>query len=191
MKTDVSLVSWAAEQAASLLAPLGDRWLHVQGVVEAARWVGEVLDEEDRSYLIAAAYMHDIGYAPSLIKTGFHPLDGARYIRSLGYERLACLVAYHSEARFEAQLRGYGHELNAFPLERSATTDALTYCDLTISPIGERVSLKERACDVYSRYGETAIVARAFRQAMPYFSLAIARTRLRLRKHGLPEQITR
>src|SRR5260221_1150239 len=107
VKTDVSLVSWAAEQAASLLAPLGDRWLHVQGVVETARWVGEVLDEEDRSYLIAAAYVHDIGYAPSLMKTGFHPLDGARYIRSLGYERLACLVAYHSEARLEAQLRGY------------------------------------------------------------------------------------
>ena len=113
MKTDVSLVSWAAEQATVLLAPLGDRWLHVQGVVEAARWVGKVLDEEDRSYLITAAYMHDIGYAPSLMKTGFHPLDGARYIRSLGYERLACLVAHHSEARFEAQLRGYGHELNA------------------------------------------------------------------------------
>lgn len=84
MKTDVSLVSWAVEQATVLLAPLGDRWLHVQGVVETARWVGEVLDEEDRSYLIAAAYMHDIGCAPSLMKTGFHPLDGARYIHSLG-----------------------------------------------------------------------------------------------------------
>jgi hypothetical protein len=191
VKTDVSLVSWAAEQAASLLAPLGDRWLHVQGVVETARWVGEVLDEEDRSYLIAAAYVHDIGYAPSLIKTGFHPLDGARYLRSLGHERLACLVAHHSEARFEAQLRGYVHELNAFPRERSATADALAYCDLTTGPMGERVSLKERACDVYSRYGEIAIVARAFRQAMPYFSLSIARTRLRLRQRGLPEQITR
>jgi hypothetical protein len=114
VKTDISLVSWAAEQVVSLLAPLGDRWLHAQGVVETVRWVGEVLDEEDRSYLIAAAYVHDIGYAPSLVKTGFHPLDGAQYLRSLGYERLACLVAHHSEARFEARLRGYGHELNAF-----------------------------------------------------------------------------
>jgi HD domain len=191
VKTDVSLVSWAAEQAASLLAPLGDRWLHVQGVVEAARWVGEVLNEEDRSYLIAASYVHDIGYAPSLIKTGFHPLDGAQYLRSLGHERLACLVAHHSEARFEAQLRGYMYELNAFPRERSATADALAYCDSTTGPMGERVSLKERACDVYSRYGETDVVTRAFHQAMPYFSLAIARTRLRLRKYGLPEQINR
>ena len=191
MKTDVSLVSWAAEQAESLLAPLGDRWLHVQGVVETARWVGKVLDEEDRSYLIAAAYVHDIGYAPSLVKTGFHPLDGARHIRSLGHERLACLVAHHSEARFEARLRGLSDALDEFPRERSATADALVYCDLTVGSEGERVSLKERACGVYSRYGETAIVARAFCQAMPYFSLAIARTRLRLRKRGLPEKINR
>jgi HD domain-containing protein len=176
VKTDVSIVSWAAEQATSLLASLGDRWFHVQGVVETARCVGKMLSEEDRSYLIAAAYTHDIGYAPSLTKTGFHPLDGACYLRSLGYERLACLVAHHSEARFEAQLRGYAHELNAFPRERSATADALAYCDLTTGPRGEHISLKERACDIYLRYGETDIVTQAFRQAMPYASPARNKT---------------
>ena len=30
------------------------------------------------------------------------------------YERLACLVARHSEADFETALRGYTHELDAF-----------------------------------------------------------------------------
>lgn len=191
MKIEVSLVSRAAEQATALLAPLGDRWLHVQGVVKTARWVGEVLNEEDRSYLIAAAYLHDIGYAPSLVHTGFHPLDGARYIRSFGYERLACLVAHHSEARFEAKLRGLALELNDFPRERSATADTLTYCDLTVDSVGKPVSLQERAHDIYSRYGETDIVSQAFREAMPYFSLAIARTRLRLRKRGLPLEVSR
>ena len=190
MKTDVRLVSWAASQAESLLAPLGDRWLHVQGVVETARCVASVLDEENRPYLIAAAYVHDIGYAPALIETGFHPLDGAHYLRSEGFERLACLVAHHSEARFEARLRGLAHALEEFPRERSATADVLTYCDLTRGPLGERVSLRERACEVYARYGEQDIVARAFRQAMPCFSLAIARTKLRLRKHGLLLEIS-
>ena len=38
MECDVNFVNWAAERAESLLAPLGDRWLHVQGVVERARW---------------------------------------------------------------------------------------------------------------------------------------------------------
>jgi HD domain len=191
VKIEVSLVSRAAEQATALLAPLGDRWLHVQGVVKTARWVGEVLNEEDRSYLIAAAYLHDIGYAPSLVHTGFHPLDGARYIRSFGYERLACLVAHHSEARFEAKLRGLALELNDFPRERSATADTLTYCDLTVDSVGKPVSLQERAHDIYSRYGETDIVSQAFREAMPYFSLAIARTRLMLRKRGLPLEVSR
>ncbi|MFL5627855.1 MAG: HD domain-containing protein [Ktedonobacteraceae bacterium] len=187
MKVDVDLVNWATECATSLLSSLGNRWLHVQGVVKCANQVSEVLSEDDRPYLIAAAYLHDIGYAPSLKKTGFHPLDGAIYLRSLGHERLASLVAHHSGARFEAQLRGYAVELDAFPRERSATADALTYCDLTTGPLGEYISLKERAQDIFSRYGDSDIVAQAFRQAMPSVSLAVARTTLRLRKHELLE----
>src|SRR5712691_11153350 len=143
MKCDARLVNWAADTATSLLAPLGDRWLHVQGVVERAHWVGKAFDEDDRSCLIAAAYMHDIGYAPALKKTGFHPLDGACYLRSLGYDRLASLVAHHSGACFEASLRGCEAALDEFPRERSALADALTYCDLTTGPTGEHISLKE------------------------------------------------
>ncbi len=185
MKVDISLVDWAADCAASLLAPLGNRWLHVQRVVERARWVSQVLKEDDRPYLIAAAYLHDIGYAPSLKKTGFHPLDGACYLRSLGYERLASLVAYHSESRFEACLRGLDTALDEFARERSATADALTYCDMTTSSTGTCVSLKERVADIYRRYGDTDIVAQSIRQSVPYLSLAVARTSRRLRKHGL------
>src|SRR5437879_545405 len=148
---DESLVHWSAERAESLLSPLGNRWLHVQGVVERARQVGEAFDENDRCCLIAAAYLHDIGYAPELKETGFHPLDGARYLRSLGYERLASLVAHHSEARFEARLRGLEDALNAFPRECSAVADALTYCDQTIGPTGNTVSLQERVVEVFAR----------------------------------------
>jgi hypothetical protein len=43
---------------------------------------------------------------PSLNRLGFHPVDGARFLRGLGQERLACLVAHHSRARFEAEERG-------------------------------------------------------------------------------------
>ncbi len=74
---DPRLIQWAAECAAFLLSPLGNRWLHVQGVVERARQVGEAFNEDDRCCLIAAAYLHDIGYAPALKQTGFHPIDGA------------------------------------------------------------------------------------------------------------------
>jgi len=190
MKLDVRSVTWAAECAESLLAPLGDRWLHVQGVVERARWVGEMFDDDDRCDLIAAAYLHDIGYAPSLKKTGFHPLDGAYYLRPYGFDRLASLVAHHSESRFEACLRGYASELDAFPRERSATADALTYCDMTTNALGVHVSLKERAADVFRRYGDADVVSQALRQSLPYVALAVARTRRRLRQRGLVAEVS-
>src|SRR2546425_8367164 len=190
MNVDVHLVDWAAEQAAFFLSPLTDRWSHVQGVVKKACWVGHAFDEENRSCLIAVAYLHDIGYAPSLKKTGFHPLDGARYLRSCGYERLASLVAYHSEARVEAQLRGCESALHEFPRERSAVADALTYCDITTGPTGEHVSLRERTMDIFRRYGETDIVAQALYQSLPYISLAVARTTRRLRKYGLMVEVS-
>ena len=185
VKVDVSLVEWTAENAESLLAPLGNRWLHVQGVVERARWMGEIFNAEDKAVLVASAYMHDIGYAPSLKKTGFHPLDGARYLRSFGYERLASLVAYHSGAYFEAELRGFEKALSEFPRERSTVADALTYCDMTTNSVGQPVTLKERLADIFSRYGDTDIVTQALRKALPYIALSVGRTQIRLRKHGL------
>src|SRR5438034_220303 len=78
------------------LSPLGDRWLHVQGVARQAQRVAAILPAEDRDVLLAAAYLHDLGCAPPLAETGLHPLDGARHLRALGYGRLAGLVAYHS-----------------------------------------------------------------------------------------------
>ncbi|GHE88447.1 hypothetical protein GCM10018772_10160 [Streptomyces fumanus] len=48
--------------------------------------------------LVVAAPLHDVGYAPALAATGFHPLDGARFFRDErgADERLARLVANHS-----------------------------------------------------------------------------------------------
>jgi len=188
MSTEIytEMVSWAAEQASILLKPQGNRWLHVQGVVKTARRVGKIFDEEDYAYLIAAAYLHDIGYAPQLQQTNFHPLDGARFILSSpGNMRLASLVAHHSEARFEAQLRGYATELQAFPHEQSAVTDALTYCDQITGPTGLRVSLQERIHEINHRYGEIDIVSQAMYLSLPYISLAVARTQQRLTQYGL------
>jgi hypothetical protein len=184
METTIDLVAWSRQQALTLLPALGNRWLHVQGVVKQAEWVRTILVEEDQQYLLAAAYLHDIGYAPALRRTGFHPLDGAMYVlKQLGNTRLAALVAHHSEARFEAALRGYATELHAFPRERSALADALIYCDLTTDGRGKQVTLKERLADILSRYEETNLVVQALHQARPYWSLAVARTQQRLKKH--------
>src|SRR5215211_5269868 len=66
----MTLEEWAAAEAERLLSPLGDRWKHVRAVGECAREASAVLDQEDRPYLVAAAYLHDIGYAPGLQRTG-------------------------------------------------------------------------------------------------------------------------
>jgi HD superfamily phosphodiesterase len=180
-----SLVACAAERAEELLTPLGNRWLHVLGVVKCASWVGQTFEEGDRLLLLASAYLHDIGYAPSLRVTGFHPLDGALYVRSCGYERLAALIAHHFAARFEAHLRGSDQLLQEFPRERSAVADALTYCDATTSPIGKQVSLKERAAEIRARYGEQDLVVQSLRLAMPSLALTVGRIQQRLMRCGL------
>ena len=158
MGTSSSLIAWASERTATLLAPLGNRWLHAQGVVDRAQWVGAIFDEPDRSFLVAGAYLHDIGYAPALQHTGFHPLDGAYYLRSLHCDRLAPLVAYHSGAEYEAHLRGLTPRLLQFQREYSPVADALTYCDMTTNAIGDRVTFQERIADVFRRYDESHIV---------------------------------
>ena len=101
---------------------------------------------------MAAAYLHDIGYAPSLKKTRFHPLDDANdVLQAFGNKRLASLVAYHSEAQFEAELRGYSQALHEFRHQHSAVADALTYCDMTTSPTGFNISFEERIADILYR----------------------------------------
>ncbi len=177
-------VGWAAAYAEGLLEPLGDRWrLHTMGVVKRARWAGVVLAEADREALVAAAYLHDIGYAPALVATGFHPIDGARHLRELGYERLAGLIAYHSGARFEAKLRGLAAELAEFPDEGSAVTKLLAYCDMTTGPRGESYTLDERLAEVERRYGPEHVVTRALCDAArPWLESCMAWTEDALRR---------
>jgi hypothetical protein len=72
----MTLTGWAAGYAEELLAPLGDRWAHVEGVVSQAQEVAAILPTDEREVLVAAAYLHDLGYAPALVETDLHALDG-------------------------------------------------------------------------------------------------------------------
>jgi putative nucleotidyltransferase with HDIG domain len=93
---------------------LGDRWIHVQAVAAKARSLAAVLSAEDADLLVAAALLHDVGYAASLHRLGFHAVDGARFLRGQDQGRLARRVAHHSRARFEAEERELVEELAAF-----------------------------------------------------------------------------
>jgi HD superfamily phosphodiesterase len=103
-----TLASWAEQLARALLRePLPRRWAHSQGVAACARGLAPVLGA-DANPLEAAAWLHDIGYAPGLTLTGLHQFDGARYLRDTQHaDALLCrLVAHHSCAIVEAGERG-------------------------------------------------------------------------------------
>jgi hypothetical protein len=134
----------------------------------------------DAGLLVAAALVHDVGYAPSLDRLGFHAVDGARFLRAQGRERLACLVAHHSGARFEAEERGLVEELATFPIEDGPVMDALTFADMTTGPAGQPLTLDERIEEVQRRYRSDDPVHRAIVRARPLLQAAIDRTWQRL-----------
>jgi putative nucleotidyltransferase with HDIG domain len=177
----VIMVREAQEMARSVLAEaLPRRWKHVQGVATKAHRVAASLSLI-REVLVSAAWLHDIGYAPDVVDTGFHPLDGARYLAGLGVpERVVNLVARHSNAILEAELRGIGDLVAVFPDECGAVRDALWYCDLTTSPDGQPVSASDRVAEIKERYGPGHIVTRFISDGAPELLAAVERTERRL-----------
>jgi HD domain len=161
-------VDEAAELARTKLAvALPRRWRHVRSVARRARWVAKELSLSDD--LVAAAWLHDIGYAPELAATGFHPLDGARYLRREGVDgQIVSLVAHHSCAHIEADVRGLGADLaSEFPPADPALSDALLYCDMTTGPDGDFVRPADRLVEIRGRYGPDHEVTRFVERAAP------------------------
>ena len=175
-------VAWAQELARRHLADaLPRRWAHVHAVAARASRVAEVVPDE-RDLVISAAWLHDLGYAPELVDSGFHPLDGARYLNRLGADdRLCRLVAHHSAAAVEADERGLAGELcKEFPQEHSAAADALWYADLTTGPGGEPMTVEDRLAEIVERYGPGHVVSSSVERARPELLAAVRRTQERL-----------
>ncbi|WP_405963209.1 HDIG domain-containing protein [Streptomyces sp. NBC_00723] len=171
----------AAELAESLLPSLGNRWLHTQAVAARAQEVAGAVSEADRDLLVAAAWLHDIGYAPELRDTGFHPIDGARHLETLGASaRLVRLVAHHSGAVYEAEQRGLSAELAAYEREDSPVLDALITADMTTGPAGQSFDFDTRIDEILVRYEPGSEVHNAISNARPYLKGAVERTHARL-----------
>jgi hypothetical protein len=154
-----------------LAAELPRRWAHSQGVARQAVAIEQVLGEHAKA-VESAAWLHDIGYAPPLVDSGFHPLDGARYLRdkSLGDRMLWTLVAHHTCAQIEADERGLGNVLAAeFPIEDvdSSVVAALTYCDMKTGPDGRVVDVEKRIEEILTRYSSDHVVHRSIKRAAP------------------------
>ena len=175
---DVAAAAVLAEQRLGLM---GDRWRHTQAVAARARSAGPAVEPLDRDLLVAAGWLHDIGYADSVASTGLHPLDGADYLTRFGFSpRLIALVAHHSCARFEAVERGLTERLQSYVRETGPVADALIYADMTTGPTGNAVSVTDRLAEILKRYPPEHPVHRAITLASAELIASVQRTQQRL-----------
>lgn len=180
------LVTEARAAAGRFLGDSTARWHHSAAVAGRACDVVAAVRGVDRPALVAAAWLHDIGYAEQLRGTGFHPLDGARYLRDQGWPPLVTgLVAHHSGARFVAAVQGLSADLHPFDDPRHTggpLADALTCADQTIGPEGRPMDVEDRLADMLRRHGPDSANARCHAQRAPMIRAAVRRTESRLRR---------
>ena len=178
------MVSAARDLAESHLAGMGRRWEHSHGVAARAETAAAAVPPRQRSTLIAAAWLHDVGYAPALRRTAFHPLDGARYLLRTGWDPLvAGLVAQHSGAGLVARVLGLQTAMKPFAapyLIEGRLADALTFADQTTGPDGRPISVDDRLADMLQRHGPDSPNARCHDQRADLIRGAVRRTYRRL-----------
>ena len=170
------LVERARGVAEARLEPLATRLAHVRGVAAAADRLASRIDPLEADALIAAAWLHDVGYAPSLCATGFHPVDGAVFVRAENFPPVVVsLVAYHTGAVFEARERGLSDVLAEFPQPPDFLLDLLTCADMTTGPDGSPMRPEDRISEILSRYPAEDPVHRAIERSAPTLLAAAAR----------------
>lgn len=167
----------AQRLACSLLADNASRLSHVAAVADRAASTTSKLGLPRE--VVAAAWLHDIGYASEAAATGFHPLDGARYLQSRDAPgAIVSLVAYHSGAEFEAVERNLLGELTEIPRPDRLSLEVLTYADMTTSATGHSVSFDERLSDIFARYSADHPVHRAILRSKEILTGAVQRVAL-------------
>lgn len=122
-----------------------------------------------RAELVAAAVLHDIGYAHPDID--LHALDGARFLAAQGFSRVVCnLVAHHTASTYEAIERGvHPAAYREFSVDQDLNEAhaVLWWADMTTGPQGQDVTVEDRLDEICSRYGPEDIVTRFIERARP------------------------
>jgi len=155
---------------------MSGRLAHVSGVAATADQVANSLLCDLRNEVVAAAWLHDIGYGPRVRVSGFHPLDGAAFVHSEGFpEVVSSLVAFHSGASEEANERGLEESLSRFTPPLSDLLDILTYADMTTGPTGKSVTVESRISEILDRYPASDPVYRAVSRSAPGLRAVVRR----------------
>lgn len=128
-----------------------------------------------------AAWLHDIGYAESIAHTGFHPLDGARFLAQCASKEVTRLVAWHTGAGYEARERGLLGDLEVFAQPPADELDALTMIDLGTSPTGEAMLDVKRIAEILSRYEDGHPVHEAVANSREFLLASSRRAKVMLK----------
>ena len=148
----------------------GDRLLHSLAVGHrASRLTTAFTDAADRAIVITAALLHDIGYSPLIASTGWHPLDGARWLHRHGWPPTICrLVMWHTASWHEGRLRGLydtaAHEFGE-PRRSDPLAAVIAAADLTTGPAGQPTTINRRLVDIRHRYPTDSLVIQALELA--------------------------
>ncbi|WP_234816684.1 MULTISPECIES: HD domain-containing protein [Mycolicibacterium] len=180
-----TLADKARGLATCLMHEQPDRLSHLTGVAARCEALSAAVPPAAVDALVAAGWLHDIGYLPLLGRTGFHPLDGALYLREHGWRDDICaLVAHHSGSRFVARVRGLDETLGVFEFVEDESSDVLTVADNTALQDGSFITVSERLREKLARHGPNSPGALANPARDDYIRAASVRVRSRLAGHG-------
>ena len=186
------VVDAAADLARYLLGSNPERLHHSEAVAARATFLSAAVAADEAPLLVAAAWLHDIGYTATLRATDFHPVDGGLHLRRLGWPSLVSdLVAHHSGSRYVAAARELDVVLADFSYVQDPLSDALTIADQTAGPDGRPMTVEERMADMLDRHGPDSPNARAHPERRPYLLGAAQRVLFRLEAAGIPAEEAR
>lgn len=175
------MIDAAGELAAQILADNPERLQHSAAVAARARVLAVTVAPSAAETLVAAAWLHDIGYGSQARESGFHPLDGAAFLRGNDWPEGVCaLVAHHSGSRFVARVLGLDDRLWKFEFVEDPVSDALTVADNTAGPNGTIMAVDERLREKQRRHGPDSPNARANPERDDYIRAADRRVAHRL-----------
>lgn len=152
------LVRRAGSLAARLLADDPTRLAHVRSAAWHAGLAAGHLPAVQRDTVVAAAWLHDIGYLPALARTGFHPLDGALHLIRSGWpDEVARLVAHHSFSRLTAPFFGVAHHLAVIEPVLGSMADVLVFADVVSGRDGTGVAPEDRIAEMRYRHAALGV----------------------------------
>lgn len=147
------LVVAAERTARRILKDDRQRTAHVEGAARAAAHVARDCEPGIAASVVAAAWLHDIGYAQPLVRTGFHPLDGALHLAGQGWpDDVVRLVAHHSHAAMLAPYYGVTDHLTVLDPVPGPASDLLTFADLVAGVDGSGTTIRARIDQMRARH---------------------------------------